>query len=123
MTTYFILLVASIGSVLLFDALGAVLSRKINVSYGGLSIISLFLYLTIGYFAALYINRTAAMTIAGLVGLVDTIVGWRIAKKLNANISEAEQLTLLDTDEPPMSMVFSVVLMSMGTGWLGALFV
>ena len=121
--TYFIILAASLAAVLGFDALGAILSRKININYGNLSMISLLLYLLIGFVSATYINTTAAITIAGLVGLVDTVVGWQIAKKLNANVTEEQQIDLLETAEPPVFMVVSVVLMSMGTGWLGALFV
>ncbi len=119
---YFIIVGVGIVAILLFDAIGAIVSRKLDINYTQLSLISIFLYMLIGYFAALYLDTMAAVTITGLVGLLDTLVGWRIVKKLGANLGGEEEQALLEMTEPPVYMVIGVVIMSMGTGWLGALF-
>ena len=68
---YLIILGVSLIGVLLFDVLAALISKTFNVKYTYVSFFSLFLYLFVGYMAALHIHQIAALTIAGLVGLVD----------------------------------------------------
>ncbi len=121
---YSIILGASLLGILLFDVLAALISRMFQVKYAYISFFSLFLYLFIGYMAALHIHQIAALTIAGLVGLVDGLVGWKITQKIYPHISEQTAELLDDDDIPvlPIEVVLVGVLFSMGTGWIGSLF-
>ena len=120
---YLIILGVSLIGVLLFDVLAALISKTFNVKYTYVSFFSLFLYLFVGYMAALHIHQIAALTIAGLVGLVDGLVGWKITQKIHPHMPEEAAEVLDDVEVLPVEVVIVGVLFSMGTGWIGSLFV
>lgn len=120
---YIIILGASLSGILIFDMLAALLSKFFHIKYNYVSFFSIFIYLFIGFMAALHIHQMAALTIAGIVGLVDGVVGWKITQKIHPHIPEEAAEVLEDVETLPVEVVLVGVLFSMGTGWIGSLFV
>ncbi len=121
MQTYFLTLLICIIAVLSFDAIGSVLSRKMNFNYAWLTPISLILYIATGFYGTLLINQMAGITMTGLLGLVDTILGYEIATRLKANFGVfQEELDAEDLRSP--SYVLGMITFSLFMGWIGSLF-
>jgi len=75
------LLIIIIGSliVILFDTLASFASRKHQLNYSKFSIVSFTIYTLIGFFAVKHISLAQAVAATGIVGFVDSTIGWYIS--------------------------------------------
>ena len=68
------------------------------------------------------INQMAGITMTGLLGLVDTILGLEIATRLKANFGIfQEELDAEDLRSP--TYVLGMVAFSLFMGWIGSMFI
>ena len=72
-------LLAGIVCVLLIDSLGAIAAKKLSFNYKKLRVLSLLVYLSIGYFSGQNTGPVVTALVCILVGLVDSTIGWKIA--------------------------------------------
>ena len=123
--SYFMILLVGAIAVLLFDAIASIISRKFNISYRKLSVLSLLLQLIITAYAALTINTVAAITIGGLIALIDAVLGYHITVMFQPNLEEEEKEMLelfADDGKPRIQFVLMLVLTGIIIGLIGSLF-
>ncbi|QIN78592.1 hypothetical protein GBA65_08735 [Rubrobacter marinus] len=70
--------------VVAFDALGSLAARRLGFPYAVLTVVSLLVYGTTGALAADQSGVTMGTLAAGIVGLVDSTLGWAVSRKLGA---------------------------------------
>lgn len=106
-----VILVAITGliAVAIFDALGAILSRKLNFNYALLTIGSIVIYATIAVFAAKYGGTVMGIIVSFLMGLFDATVGLKISEKLKANIPDKEITWNIDIKTVAIVSIFATV--------------
>jgi len=124
MQTYFMILLCGAISVLVFDALGSIASRKFNFSFKNLSVLSLLLQLAFTVYAGLAIGTSAAITIGGLLALVDAVLGYQITLKFDPLLSEEEKVALdmfADNGKPRVPFVLVLVLTGLFVGFIGSI--
>jgi len=124
MQTYFTILCYGGVSVLLFDAIGSIASRKFNFSFKNLSILSLLLQLGFTVYAGLKIGASAAITIGGLLALIDAVLGYQITLKFNPLLSDEEKEALdmfADNGKPRVPFVLFLVLTGLFVGFIGSI--
>lgn len=122
--SYFTILLIGGIAVLLFDALGSIASRKLNFSYKNLSILSLFLQLSITAYSGFNIGTMAAITIGGLIALIDAIIGYKITILLEPKLSEEEKEALdlfAEDGKPKVTFVLMLVATGLFLGWIGSI--
>lgn len=81
------------------------------------------LYLGLSYWGTLAISRIAGITIVGLVGLYETIVGLRLVWMFNANIeplSEDDDTFVNQNFPPSPTLTLTIVLIYLCIGWVGS---
>ncbi|MCH2023845.1 MAG: hypothetical protein MK207_15315 [Saprospiraceae bacterium] len=127
MTIIFLLLLA-FGILLngLLIIIGSIASRKLNFKFSYLSLFSLIIYLGISYWGSVLINPVSGITLAGLIGLFEATMGFKLMLKFNANIEDfREELRpiLDDNYNPHPGLVMAMVLAYMLIGWFGTLLV
>ena len=123
-TTYGIILITGCVLVLGIATIGAAASRRFNFNYAILSLLSLAIYLGISIWATRALGNTAAITIVGLITLVDATLGWKLCRKFNANfrdLAEDMEEDLQDLDELKPSFVIVMVVIGLIVGWVGTL--
>ncbi|MDC0231007.1 hypothetical protein OAK19_03505 [Aureispira] len=104
--------------------LGSIASRKLGFKFSYLSLLSLIIYLEISYWGASLINPMSGITLAGLIGLFEATMGFKLMLKFNANIEDfREELKpiLDDKYNPHPGLVLAMVLAYMVIGWFGTL--
>lgn len=91
---------AGLAAVTLIGSLGAIASRKLNFRYSGLTIISLAVYMGIGYFVSGVAGLSMAMLVALIVGFYDATAGVKLSKLFRANLLplEEEMMNKLTTE-------------------------
>ena len=122
MTIYITILAVGIGAASLIMILGAVTSRLYGVKFFYWSLLSILLYLGLSYWGTLAISPIAGITIVGLVGLYETIVGLRLVWMFNANIeplSEDDDTFLNQNFPPSPTLTLTIVLIYLCIGWVG----
>ena len=122
--SYFIILLVGIIIVLLSDAITSIASRKFNINYKILSVFSILLQLLITGYAALTIGTVAAITIGGLISLIDAVLGYQITLKLKPNLGEEEKEALdlfAEDGKPKVQFVLVLVVTGLFVGWIGSL--
>ncbi len=72
-------LLAGIVCVLLIDTLGSIAAKKLSFDYKKLSVLSLLVYITIGYYSGKETGPVVTGIVCTLVGLVDSTIGWKIS--------------------------------------------
>jgi len=82
--TYRILLIGCL-SIALADALGSIASRQFNFNYSRLFLVSLIIYLALGFIIARKIDLKTGILFTAALGLFDATIGWKISMLLNAN--------------------------------------
>jgi|SRR6218665_561941 len=111
-------LVTGILAVTIIDTLGAIASRKMRFNYEALSILSIAVFLFVGYFLAGYYNLLTIVIVCGLIGFYDGTIGFRLSQKFKANTAlSKEQLTSLRN---PATALFMIIIACI-SGWLGHL--
>ena len=82
------------------------------------------IYLGISYLGALMINPMSGITLAGLIGLFEATMGFKLMLKFKANIEDfREELKpiLDDKYNPHPGLVLAMVFAYMLIGWFGTL--
>lgn len=131
MLTYFAILAAGILYVLITILLGAWASKKFDFNFASLSILSIAAYLYISYTATILLSPMAGITIVGIIGLFEAIVGLKLMVKMgieiNVDLDELEEdmeEDVMDEDHNPHpSIVLMMLLAYMFIGWIGTLLV
>jgi hypothetical protein len=72
-------LLVGIVCVLLIASLGAIAAKKLSFNFKNLRILSLLVYVSIGYFSGLNTGPVVTGLVCTLVGLVDSTIGWKIS--------------------------------------------
>ena len=122
--SYFMILLIGGISVLLFDALGSIASRKFKVNFKNLSIISPLIQLAFTIYAGWKIDAMAAITIGGLLALIDAIFGYKVISRFNPMLSDEEKEALdmfAEDGKPKVVFVFFLVLTGLFVGFIGSL--
>lgn len=122
--SYFIILLVGTIIVLLSDAITSIVSRKFKINFKILSVFSIFLQLIITGYAALKIGTVAAITIGGLISLIDAVLGYQITLKLKPNLGEEEKEALdlfAEDGKPKIQFVLILVATGLFVGWIGSL--
>ncbi len=81
-----------IGSacVLTIDSLGALIAKKFSFKYAYLTLLSFLTYVLLGYYVGKNHTPEHAAIVCGLVGLLDSTVGWRISWLIGPGKIEAQ---------------------------------
>lgn len=69
-------------AVLIFDVIASIASIVLNVPYASFSIGSILIYAVAGYLAARLKPLHFSAWVGGLIGLVDSTIGWAISWKI-----------------------------------------
>jgi hypothetical protein len=123
---YFLILVIGLSLTTTLIILGSIASRKFNFSFSYLSFFSLIIYLGLGLAGAQLITTIAGVTLAGLNGLFEAMVGLKLIMKFDAKIEDITHEVGDIVDEkfnPHPGLAIVMVLVYMFIGWLGTLFV
>lgn len=133
MLTYFTILAAGLLYVLITIIIGAWASKKFDFNFAYLSVLSILAYLYISYTATLLLSPMAGITIVGVIGLFEAMVGLKLMVKMGIEINtELDDLDLeeeleedmMDEDHNPHpSLVLMMLLGYMFIGWIGSLMV
>lgn len=118
MTIYTILL-GGFVAVTLLDSLGAIASRRFDFNYALLSPLSILIFGMVAAWAAPLSNFYTAVSIAGLVGLYDGTIGWKISKALDANMGV---LASEDSEQLEWRTIVLTISFAMICGMVGAYF-
>lgn len=105
--------------VALFDAIGSILSRRLNFKYSWFVIGSILIYGFVAIYAIKYENLIIGVLTSAIVGVFDSTIGLIISKKLNANISDKDTEYMKITPK----MIFSVSLFASIIGYLSILII
>jgi hypothetical protein len=106
-----VVFIAVIGfiAIAVFDAIGAILSRKLNFNYAILTIGSIIIYASIAVFAAKYSGTVIGVIVSSLMGLFDAIVGLKISEKLKANVPDKDLAFSVDFKIVLTVIIFATV--------------
>jgi len=121
--SYFMILLLGGIAVLIFDALGSIASRKLNFSFKTLSILSPLIQLAFTIYAGMKIDAMAAISLGGLLALIDAIFGYKVILKFNPLLSEAEKEAFemfADDGKPKVLFVLFLVLTGLFVGYIGS---
>ena len=121
--SYFMILLLGGISVLLFDAIGSIASRKFNFSFKNLSVLSLLIQLSFTIYAGLAIGSVAAITIGGLLALIDAIIGYQVISRFQPLLSDEEKEALdifTEDGKPKVQFVLFLVLAGLFVGFIGS---
>lgn len=122
MQAYFITFFFCSTIILAFDSIGAIASRKLDFNYGLLLPASLVLYLGVGMYTTVTINQMAGITITGLVGIVESIWGLKLAKHFQANWGNMDIEMMSEEMNNPI-VIITMSVFCMFIGWLGSIMV
>ena len=103
-------------AITLLDCLGSLASRQMSFNYSYLLPFSFIIYIIIPFFITRLTDRKTAIVSAGLLGLFDATIGWKISIILKANTGNIKvQMT------PPIviTTIIIVTITAMLLGLLG----
>ena len=80
-----ILLLIGCVTVIVFNALSSIASRRLNFNYGLLFPVSFAIYAAIGFFGNKLSDQSNGVIVATAVGFFEATVGWKISMVLKAN--------------------------------------
>jgi hypothetical protein len=106
-----ILIVLLIGFIIivLFDAIGSILSRTLNFNYAWLLFGSIVIYGLIGIYAFKYGNTIIGVISSLLAGIFDSTIGLKISKKLKAKISNDINFNITLKTVVPVSLFAAII--------------
>ncbi|MCX6318263.1 MAG: hypothetical protein NTW29_13305 [Bacteroidetes bacterium] len=107
---------AAMGTILLIDSIGSVLSRKLGFYYGRLGYLSFVVYFFFGYLQGAQSDFQTTGILAALLGFVDSTLGFRISRVLKANYGKYED-RIKEGLTP--AVVFIVAFLSFVVGSIG----
>lgn len=122
MTIYITILITGIVIASLIIILGAMASRLYGIKFFYWSVLSFALYLGLSFWGTREISPMAGITIVGLVGLYEAIVGLRLMGMFRANVeqlSKEEEDILAQNSPPSPTLTLTIVLIYLCIGWVG----
>ncbi len=102
--------------VVLIDALASLVSLHFQINYALFSIVSSFIYAYIGFYCAKYKGLLWSVIGAGIIGLVDSTLGWYVSSMISQSRFQIE----MNSTEITTTIVF-VLLTAMVFGLIGGL--
>ncbi|MGO4292391.1 hypothetical protein [Chitinophaga sp. RAB17] len=98
--------------IIVTDILGAIASRKYHFNYSYLSVVSIAMYIIIGFLASRQAGLVTAVLVNCLLGLFDSTVGLYISIKLKANtvLSPERLARLLNPNTALIMILFAFLL-------------
>jgi hypothetical protein len=123
---YIIILLIGFVVLHIIFMVGGFLSRYYGLNLIYLSLLSTFFYTAIAYVGAAQINTMSGISLSGLLGLYEAVLGFKILRWLKADIDIYQQALepMLDQNGflHPL-LVAIMVLVYMFIGWMGTLLV
>ena len=122
LTTYFSLLGIGLFINITLIVLGALLSKRFDFNFSTLGVFSLCFYLGLSCAATRMLDATAGITLVGLIGLFESLVGLRVIVALGGKLEDLEEdmvQFLQEEKTPPPTLVVAMVLAYMFIGWIG----
>lgn len=109
-------LVAGLITIILIDTLGAYASRRFHFNYGYLALLSIIVYIFIGYFLSQKFNLTIALLVNLALAFFDATIGWKLSLKLKppTGLDKQQLKTLTPSVNLSVMLVFSFVLTFIG---------
>lgn len=100
-----------------YDVAGSILSRNLNFHYGYFAPGSFLIYGITGYLVGTYSGNVSAASVTAIIGFVDSTVGWKISRKLNAKGAEPK-----DDETSDYRIIVSLMLtfLCAGIGYIAA---
>jgi hypothetical protein len=89
----FIFTIASLVLVTILAIAGSILSRIFKFNYSLLTPISIVLYIALSYFISKESGLSSALISCIAVGIYDSIIGWELSKKFEANLGALKEET------------------------------
>lgn len=86
----FLIFLVGVLLVTLLDSLGAIASRNLDFKYSNLAAVSTLLYLIIAFLITKNTDKKTGVFFAGLLGLFDATIGWKISMLLKANVGNSK---------------------------------
>lgn len=112
----FIFTIAGLLLVTIIAIAGSILSRILKFNYTVLTPISIAIYIALSYLISKETGLGSAMISCVAVSIYDSIIGWELSKKFNANIGALKE----ETENIPLhSRVFIMVLISTFLAFIG----
>lgn len=108
-------LLIGVVAVTILDSLGAIASRQMGFNYSYLSIISFIIYVAIAFVIAKRTDKKTAIISAGLLGLYDATVGWKLSMLLQANTGS------MTVEITPSVLITTAIFMTLFAALLGLL--
>lgn len=105
-------------AITLVATLGAWVSRKFNFNYSRLTLISLSIYITIGYLVAKRAGLNAAILANAVMAFFDATVGWNLCLRFQAKLSLKEEESL---NTPASIRVILMIVIGAACGYVGYL--
>jgi hypothetical protein len=102
-------------AITVFDILGSIASRQMNFDFSYLSPISFILYVSIAFVVARRTDKKTAVITAGLLGLFEATVGWKLSLLLHPNFGNKR------TEFTPAIFAATIVVVTLLAGLLGLL--
>ncbi len=99
-----IIILIALAIIAIYDAIGSILSRKLNFEYVWLTFGSFVIYGLIALYLEKYDGLIISIIGSFLIGMFDSTIGLLIAKKLNANILEKDKEAISITPKLVISM-------------------
>jgi hypothetical protein len=110
---------SGIAIITIIDSVGAILSRVLNFKYVYLIVVSVALYIFMGYLVAKNFNLSIALAINAVLGLYDGSAGLWLCLKLKANIDNREETgNMLNVKTAVTMMVIAVTLGLVGYSFI-----
>ena len=110
---------SGITIITVIDSVGAILSRVLNFKYVYLIVVSVALYIFMGYLVAKNFNLSIALAINAVLGLYDGSAGLWLCLKLKANIDNREETAnMLNVKTAVTMMVIAVTLGLVGYSFI-----
>lgn len=111
-------LVVGLFVIILISTYGAILSRKLSFNYANLGVISGILYCVLGFLISKKVDLTTALIINGLLGLIDSTLGFLLSIHFKANngYSKKQSLKMISIKTSIGMVLFTMILSSVGYG-------
>ena len=102
----------------LISSCGAILSRKLSFKYAYFGVISGILYCVLGFLISQKIDLTTALITNGLLGLIDSTLGFFLSIRFQANngYSKEQSLKMINLKTSIGMVFFTIILSLVGYG-------
>ena len=111
-------LIVGLFVIILISTYGAILSRKLSFNYANLGLVSGILYCVLGFLISQKVDLTTALIINGLLGLIDSTLGFLLSIhfKANSGYNKEQSLKMISIKTSVGMVFFTMILSSVGYG-------